>query len=79
MSNSFRIRPLRAHFRRKIKKREVSRSFRVPPEVDRMLGYHARRKQWTKSFLIRDILVSWCTYHKAKEKLETSSEVPPGL
>lgn len=68
------MKPLRSTFRRTVKKREVSRSFRVPPDVDRMLSYHARKKQWTKSFLIRDILVSWCTYHKALERVGPSGE-----
>ncbi len=61
-------------FRRKPRKRVVSRSFRVPPEVDKMLGVEARKKKWTKSFLIRDILVSWYTFNKAKGKVEDVSQ-----
>ena len=53
-------------FQRRPKKRVVSRSFRIPPEVDRMLDEYAREKDWTKSFLIRDILVSWANFQKAK-------------
>lgn len=64
------LHPVRSNFRRKVKKRVVSRSFRVPPEVDRALADAARKKGWTKSFLIRDILFSWHAYHKAKEKVE---------
>jgi len=54
-------------FQRKPKKREVSRSFRIPPAVDRELEAAAREKRWTKSFLIRDILVSWITFRKAQK------------
>jgi predicted transcriptional regulator len=50
--------------------RVVSRSFRVPPEVDRMLDEEARKRDWSKSFLIRDILVSWASYNKAKARIE---------
>ena len=55
---------------RKVKKREVSRSFRIPPDVDRMLDAEARKKGWTKSFLIRDILFSWATYNKSRARFE---------
>ena len=66
-----RARPLKSTFRRKPKKRMVvSRSFRIPPEVDRMLEVEARKKDWTKSFLIKDILCSWSAYNKAKDKVE---------
>ena len=64
------LRPIHSRFKRKVGKRVVSRSFRVPPELDRMLDAEAKKKGWTKSFLIRDILVSWMTYHKAKAKVE---------
>lgn len=30
-----------------------------------MLDEEARRKQWSKSFLIRDILIGWVTYQRA--------------
>jgi hypothetical protein len=56
---------------RKPKKRVVSRSFRIPPDVDRALAVEARRKQWTKSFLIRDILVGWLVYRKAMKTEQT--------
>jgi len=66
-----RARPLKSTFRRKPKKRTVvSRSFRIPPEVDRMLEAEARKRDWTKSFLIKDILCSWAAYNKAKAKTE---------
>jgi hypothetical protein len=52
-------------FKRKPKKREVSRSFRIPPDVDRALSDEARKKGWTKTFLIRDILHSWFKYQGA--------------
>jgi hypothetical protein len=57
-------------FKRRPKKRVVSRSFRIPPDVDRELDLAAREKRWSKSFLIRDILVGWLVYRKAKEKVE---------
>lgn len=60
-------------FQRRPRKRVVSRSFRIPPDVDRILDAEAKRKQWTKSFLIRDILVGWCTYNKAKSKVEAAT------
>jgi hypothetical protein len=61
---------LRSTFKRRPKKRVVSRSFRVPPDVDRELELAAREKRWTKSFLIRDILVGWLEFRKAKGKIE---------
>ena len=63
-------RPLKSTFRRSPKKRVVSRSFRIPPEVDRMLSVEARKKDWTKSFLIKDILVGWYNFRTAKDKVE---------
>jgi predicted DNA-binding protein len=59
---------LQSTFKRRPRKRVVSRSFRCSPEVDRALDAEARRKKWTKSFLIREILESWLTYHKAEQK-----------
>jgi predicted transcriptional regulator len=64
------LRPIRSPFKRRPRKRVVSRSFRVPPEVDRMLDEEARKRDWSKSFLIRDILVSWASYNKAKARIE---------
>lgn len=61
-------------FKRKPKKRVVSRSFRIPPDVDRELDLAAREKRWTKSFLIRDILVGWITFRKASRLHEGKSE-----
>lgn len=55
---------------RKPKRRVVSRSFRIPPAVDRALEAEARKKSWTKSFLIRDILVSWVNFQQAKGRVE---------
>ncbi len=60
------MRPLKSSFIRKPRKRVVSRSFRCSPEIDRALDEMAAKKQWTKTFLIRDIIVSYLTYHKAK-------------
>ena len=59
------LRSIRSTFKRKPKKRVVSRSFRVPPAVDRALEQEARRLGWSKSFLIRDILVGWLRYRQA--------------
>jgi hypothetical protein len=66
------MRPLRAtHIRKpKRKKKVVSRSFRVLPEVDRFLNEHAAKKGWTKSFLIRDIIHSWFVYQTGANKVE---------
>lgn len=61
------MRPLRSTFKRRPKRRVVSRSFRIPPDVDRALEKAAREKRWSKSFLIREILTSWLTYQKARE------------
>ena len=60
------IRPLKSTFKRKPRKRVVSRSFRVPPDIDRALDRIAREKGWSKSLLIRDVLVSYVTYQKAE-------------
>ena len=59
------MRSINSTRKRRPKKREVSRSFRIPPDVDRELAVAAREKRWSKSFLIRDILVGWLTYRKA--------------
>jgi hypothetical protein len=59
-------------FKRRPKKRVVSRSFRIPPDVDRELDAAARQKRWSKSFLIRDILVGWLTYRKAMKVHEAN-------
>ena len=64
---------------RRPKCRAVSRSFRIPPAVDRALDAAAREKQWTKSFLIRDILVGWLTFQKAKGKVDPFAEYPEPL
>jgi flagellar basal body-associated protein FliL len=64
------LRPIRSTFRRKPKKRVVSRSFRIPPDVDKALEAEARRLQWSKSFLIRDILVSWLRYQQAEGRVK---------
>lgn len=64
------LRPIRSTFKRRPRKRVVSRSFRIPPDVDRELDKAARAKRWTKSFLIREILTQWLTFHRAREKVE---------
>ncbi len=72
-------RPLKSTFRRSPKKRVVSRSFRIPPEVDRMLSVEARKKDWTKSFLIKDILVGWYNFRTAKDKVENVADAAEEL
>ncbi len=74
-----RPRPLKSTFRRSPKKRVVSRSFRIPPEVDRMLSIEARKKAWTKSFLIKDILVGWYNFRTAKDKVENVADAAEEL
>lgn len=64
------LRPIKSTFKRKPKKRVVSRSFRVPPDIDKALDRIARSKGWSKSLLIRDVLVSFVTYQKAGEKVK---------
>lgn len=67
------MRPLKATYIRKPRKNKrevVSRSFRIPPQVDKLLAAEAKRKGWTKSFLIRDILFSWYTYQNVAEKVK---------
>lgn len=59
---------LRSTFKRRPKKRVVSRSFRVPPDIDKALEAEATKKDWTKSFLIRDILVKWVRYQQGEKK-----------
>jgi predicted transcriptional regulator len=61
------MRPLRAHIKRKPKKRVVSRSFRIPPDIDRDLDSIAREKGWSKSFLIRDVLTGYVRYQRAEK------------
>jgi predicted transcriptional regulator len=60
---------LHSTFKRKPRKRVVSRSFRVPPDVDKQLDAEAKKRGWTKSFLIRDIIVSWIRYQRAESKV----------
>jgi predicted DNA-binding protein len=50
--------------KRKIARRFVSRSFRVPPKVDRRLALEARKLGMTKSSLIKFVLVKW--YNKVR-------------
>lgn len=64
------LRPVRSTFKRRPRKRVVSRSFRVPPDVDRELDRAAKEKRWSKSFLIREILTSWLTFRKAEGKVK---------
>lgn len=68
--NRYDLRVLSTPFRRRPKKRVVSRSFRIPPAVDRALDKAAREQQRTKSFLIRDILEGWLKYQQAKARVE---------
>lgn len=58
--------PLYSTFKRRPRKKVVSRSFRIPPAVDRELGVEARKRQWSKSFLIRDILEGWVKDQQAR-------------
>jgi hypothetical protein len=58
--------------RRKIKRRLVSRSFRIRPEIDRMLDKEADKKGWSKTFLIQDIIVSWANYNKRRLAVEVA-------
>lgn len=62
------LRPIRSTFKRRPRKRVVSRSFRIPPDVDKALEAIAREKGWSKSFLIRDVLISYVRYQQAEEK-----------
>jgi hypothetical protein len=64
------LRPVHSTRRRKPRKKAVSRSFRIPPDVDRELDKAATEKRWSKSFLIRDILCGWLAFRRAKEKVE---------
>lgn len=64
------LRPIRSTFKRRPRKRVVSRSFRVPPDVDKALDAEAKRLHWSKSFLIRDILVSWLRFRQAEGKVK---------
>lgn len=64
------LRPVRSTFKRKPRRRVVSRSFRVPPDVDRELDRAAKEKRWSKSFLIREILQQWLTYQQAEGKVK---------
>jgi predicted transcriptional regulator len=64
------LRPVRSTFKRRPRKRVVSRSFRVPPDVDRELDRAAKEKRWSKSFLIREILQQWLTYQQAEGKVK---------
>lgn len=62
------LRPIRSTFKRRPRKKVVSRSFRVPPDIDKALGEEARKRDWTKSFLIRDILIGWVRYQQGEKK-----------
>ena len=65
---------LAATFQRKPKKRSISRSFRIPPDVDAALEKEARKRRWTKTFLIRDILVGWLNFHQTDQKFVNEPE-----
>lgn len=64
------LRSIRSTFKRKPRKRVVSRSFRISPEFDKALGAIARSRGWSKSLLIRDILVGYVNFHKAEGKVK---------
>jgi hypothetical protein len=69
------------NFKRKVKKPSVARSMRLSPELDRELEKAARARGWSKSFLIRDILFGWLTFHKTKSKIiqaDMSRRIPEG-
>lgn len=57
---------LRSTFKRKPRKRVVSRSFRLSPKEDRALEQEAVKKGWSKSMLIRDIIQGWLLYNGLK-------------
>lgn len=60
------MRSLHSTFKRKPRRKVVSRSFRIPPDVDRALARAARERRWSKSLLIRDIIQGWLTYQAEK-------------
>lgn len=64
------MRSIRSTFKRKPKKRVVSRSFRIPPAADRELDKAANARNWSKSALIREIIQQWMTYQQAKARVE---------
>jgi hypothetical protein len=70
------MKPLVSTFKRKPKKRDISRSFRIPPDVDRALAEEAARRRWTKTFLIRDILCGWLSFQQAKQIGELPNDQP---
>jgi predicted transcriptional regulator len=59
---------------RRPRKRVISRSFRVKPDIDQALDEEARRRDWTKTFLIEEILRNWFSYHKAKRSRHTTED-----
>jgi hypothetical protein len=56
---------LRHTLKRKPKNREVMRSFRITRALDRELTAAADKRNWSKSFLMRDIIESWLTFDRA--------------
>ena len=44
-----------------------------------MLAIEARKKDWTKSFLIKDILVGWYNFRTAKAKIENVADAAEEL
>ena len=60
-------------FVRKPRKRVVSRSFRVPAHIDKALDAEAKKREWSKTFLIKYILVSWVNYNN-EVKIQMDAE-----
>jgi len=52
-------------FARRPKPRLVSRSFRIPLAIDKALGIEARKRGWTKTFLIKEFVIAGIKYHQA--------------
>jgi hypothetical protein len=51
-------------------RRSVSRSFRIPAKVDKLLQKEAGKRDISKSRLIHDVLVSWYNFNVASEKID---------
>lgn len=73
------LKPIRSTFQRRPAKRQVTRTFRVPPATDKAIEKVCRERDVSKSTLIREILEGWLIYHKALEKIASVGVVPPEI
>ena len=60
--------------KRQPRRREVMRSFRIPIALDRQLATAARKRGFSRSLLLRDIVTGWLTFENVPKSAERLAE-----